>query len=195
MTALKDELGDLLFQVAFHSQIADELSAFTFGDVVEGICAKMTRRHPHVFGDAPKPDWETLKEQERSTHMEASALGGVALALPALMRAEKLQKRAARTGFDWPDQQGARDKVVEEIQEVTAETTHAGQEEEIGDLLFAVVNWARKLGVDPEIALRKANGKFETRFRAMETSAGDQFVGLTLDEKEALWQAVKRTER
>jgi nucleoside triphosphate diphosphatase len=195
MPSLKDELGDLLFQVAFHSRMAEELNAFTFGDVVEGICAKMTRRHPHVFGDAPKPDWEALKEQERSTLMETSVLGGVALALPALMRAEKLQKRAARTGFDWPDPQGARDKVDEEIQEVAAETTHPGQEEEIGDLLFAVVNWARKLGVDPEIALRKANGKFETRFRAMEARAGDRFVGLTLDEKEALWQAVKQTER
>jgi nucleoside triphosphate diphosphatase len=191
LPALKDELGDLLFQVAFHARMAEEGGSFAFGDVVDAICAKMIRRHPHVFGDAEKPDWEALKAEERGTSDDQSALAGVALALPALMRAEKLQKRAARTGFDWPNADGALDKIHEEIDEVKACTSHAELEDEIGDLLFAVVNWARKQGVDPEIALRGTNAKFERRFRFIETAP--DFSQMPLEEKEALWvQAKKR---
>jgi nucleoside triphosphate diphosphatase len=192
MTALKDELGDLLFQSVFHARMAEEAGLFDFGDVVDAICAKMERRHPHVFGDAATPDWEALKAEERATAPDASALGGVALGLPALLRAEKLQKRAARTGFDWPDPQGARDKIDEELLEVAEAKDADHREEEIGDLLFAVVNWARKLGIDPEAALRRANAKFESRFRGMEDLAKDAFAGLSLDQKEALWEQVKR---
>ena len=196
MAAIKDELGDLLFQTVFHARIAEELGAFDFGDVVDAICAKMLRRHPHVFGDAEKPDWEVLKAAERSSDPEASdqddsALAGVALGLPALLRAEKIQKRAARTGFDWPDEDGAKAKVHEEIAEIDATTSADELEDEFGDLLFAVVNWARKSGIDPEAALRRANGKFEGRFRAMEAEAGDAFAGFSLDDKEALWMKVK----
>jgi nucleoside triphosphate diphosphatase len=189
--ALKEELGDLLFQVAFHARMAEESGDFAFGDVVDSICAKMIRRHPHVFGDADKPDWEALKAEERGTSDDQSALAGVAFALPALMRAEKLQKRAARTGFDWPDPNGALEKIYEEIDEVKACTSHAELEDEIGDVLFAVVNWARKQGVDPEIALRGTNAKFERRFRAIETAP--DFASLPLEDKEVLWvQAKKR---
>jgi nucleoside triphosphate diphosphatase len=192
LDALKDELGDLLFQTVFHARMAEELGAFDFNDVVDAICDKMLRRHPHVFGDAEKPDWEALKAAERSADPDDSALAGVALGLPALLRAEKIQKRAARVGFDWPDAEGAKAKVHEEIIEIDATTSQDELEDEFGDLLFAVVNWARKRGVDPEAALRRANGKFEGRFRAMEAEAGDAFAGLSLDEKEALWVAVKR---
>lgn len=188
--ALKEELGDLLFQVAFHSRMAEECGDFAFGDVVDAICTKMIRRHPHVFGNADKPDWESLKAEERGASNDKSTLAGVALALPAMMRAEKLQKRAARTGFDWPDSDGALEKIHEEINEVKACTSHAELEDEIGDLLFAVVNWARKLGIDPEIALRSTNAKFERRFRAIE--AAPDFSELSLDEKEALWVQVKK---
>ncbi len=192
MMALKDELGDLLFQTVFHARIAKELGAFDFDDVVNAICDKMLRRHPHVFGDAEKPDWEALKAAERSANPDDSALAGVALGLPALLRAEKLQKRAARTGFDWPDAEGAKAKVHEEISEIDATTSVDELEDEFGDLFFAVVNWARKRGVDPEAALRRANGKFEGRFRAMEDDAGEAFAGLSLDEKEALWVKIKK---
>ena len=192
MAALADELGDLLFQVAFHARMAEEAGHFDFADVVNAICDKMIRRHPHVFGDdKTKPDWEALKAAERGTALDISALGGVALSLPALMRAEKLQKRAARTGFDWPDQSGALEKIFEEIEEVKTASSDANRAEEIGDLLFAVVNWARHLGIEPEEALRTANGKFEKRFRAMEDMAGDAFAGLDLDGKEALWVQAK----
>ncbi len=192
MTALKDELGDLLFQTVFHARMAEEAGHFDFGDVVTAICDKMIRRHPHVFGDAEKPDWEALKAVERAQDEDQSAIGGVALGLPALMRAEKIQKRAARTGFDWPDDQGPRDKIIEEIEEVKAATSDENRAEEIGDLLFAVVNWARHLNVDAEAALRSANAKFERRFRVMESIAGDAFVRLSLDEKEKLWLQAKR---
>lgn len=192
LAALKDELGDLLFQTVFHARIAEELGAFNFGDVVDAICAKMLRRHPHVFGDAEKPDWEALKAAERSEYPDHSALAGVALGMPALLRAEKIQKRAARTGFDWPDEEGAKSKVHEEIAEIEATTSADELEDEFGDLLFAVVNWARKRDIDPEAALRRANSKFERRFRAMEALAGDEFAGLSLDDKEALWSEVKR---
>jgi nucleoside triphosphate diphosphatase len=191
MTALKEELGDLLFQTVFHARMAEEIGVFAFSDVVEVICNKMHRRHPHVFGDADKPDWEALKAEERSGNLDASALAGVALGLPALLRAEKIQKRAARTGFDWPDADGAKAKIIEEIAEIDAAASPDDIEDEFGDLLFAVVNWARKQGVDPEAALRRGNAKFERRFRAMEEQAGDRFGGLSLAEKEALWLAVK----
>ncbi len=189
LAALKDELGDLLFQVVFHARMAEQADHFTFGDVVAAICEKMLRRHPHVFGDAVQPDWESLKAAERGSHPDTSALAGVALGLPALMRADKLQKRAARTGFDWPDSAGARAKVAEEIIEVEQSLTDDERAEEFGDLLFSVVNWARKSGVDPEVALRAANAKFERRFRTIETEPG--FESLSLDEKEALWVAIK----
>ena len=197
MGDLKGELGDLLFQVAFHSRMAEEAGAFALGDVVAAICNKMERRHPHVFGDGRGgPDqWERIKAEERSDEAaDPSALTGVALALPALMRAEKLQKRAARTGFDWPDPSGAHAKIVEEIGEVVAAGSDAARAEEIGDLLFAVVNWARKLGIDPEVSLRAANAKFEHRFRAMESMSEQDFAGLSLDDKEMLWQRVKQAE-
>lgn len=188
---LKDELGDLLLQVVFHSRIAEEAGLFALSDVVAAISDKMERRHPHIFGDASaSPGWEMLKAQERAAKPDTSALAGVAIGLPALTRAEKLQKRAARVGFDWPDADGPRAKIDEEI----AEILDAGPDtisEEVGDLLFAVTNWARHLGVDPEAALRAGNAKFERRFRAMEAEAGDTFPGLDLAAKETLWQAVK----
>ena len=193
MAALRDELGDLQLQVVFHARMAEEAGAFDLKDVLAAISAKMIRRHPHVFGDGSSPGWEEIKAAERAGKSEdASALAGVAGALPALLRAEKLQKRAARTGFDWPDPEGAREKVIEEMDEVREATSDAHRFEELGDLLFAVVNWARKLGIDPEAALRAANGKFEKRFRAMEDMAGDAFASLSLDEKEALWVRAKR---
>lgn len=190
---LKDELGDLLLQVVFHARIAEEAGAFAFTDVVAAISDKMERRHPHIFGDAShSPGWEELKAAERrDTTQDDSALAGVAAGLPALMRAVKLQKRAARTGFDWPDQTGAIAKIVEEIEEVKT-ASEDQREDEIGDLLFAVVNWARHLGVDPEAALRSGNAKFERRFRAMEALGGEAFAALSLADKEALWQQVKR---
>jgi nucleoside triphosphate diphosphatase len=190
LEGLKDELGDLALQVVFHSRIAEELGAFDLADVLTGIADKMHRRHPHVFGDGSRPGWETLKAAERAQKDDRSALAGVALALPALLRAEKLQKRAARTGFDWPDAGGARAKIVEELQEIDAATDHDARSEEIGDLLFAVVNFARHLKIDPEAALRAASSKFERRFRAME-AMDPGFAELSLDEKEALWQRAK----
>jgi ATP diphosphatase len=201
LDALKDELGDLLLQVAFHSQMASELGVFDMQDVVNGICDKMVRRHPHVFAGITAnshevPDnWETIKAAERSGDEDNSALAGVALALPALLRAQKIQKRAARTGFDWPDQSGAREKIIEELEEVKEATSIAHVTEEIGDLLFAVVNFARFHKVDAEFALKQASAKFERRFRDMELSAGDAFTGLSLDEKEELWQQAKAKEK
>ena len=199
MADLKDELGDLLLQVVFHARMAEEAGHFALPDVVTAISDKMERRHPHIFG----PDsagggphlWEQIKSDERSAKGAASAMDGVALGLPALMRAEKLQKRAARTGFDWPNARGARAKIDEEIAEVEGAASDAERQDEIGDLLFAVVNWARKLGVDAEAALRAANAKFERRFRAIESAGGEDFVTLHLDAKELLWQAAKANER
>lgn len=193
IAGLKDELGDLLLQVVFHARIAEEAGAFDFDAVATAISEKMERRHPHVFGDAEKGDWEGIKAAERAKQDDGSALAGVALGLPALLRAEKLQKRAARPGFDWPDAAGARAKILEELAEVDAAPDRDAREDELGDLLFAVVNWSRKLGVDPEAALGRANAKFERRFRAMENAAGESFATLSLDEKEALWQQVKRS--
>ncbi|MDI1297109.1 MAG: nucleoside triphosphate pyrophosphohydrolase [bacterium] len=201
MASLRDELGDLLLQVVFHSRMAEQAGHFRLQDVIDGITAKMVRRHPHIFGDGNDQidvhaQWETIKAVERvEKEPDPSALAGVAIALPALLRAEKLQKRAARTGFDWPDTVGVVAKIVEELDEVRAATSQDEREEEIGDLLFAVVNLARHLKVDPEAALRAGNSKFDRRFRQMEMIAGDGFPALSLDEKEALWQQAKQTEK
>ncbi len=213
MGELRDELGDLLFQVMFHSRMAEEAGAFSLADVVAAINEKMIRRHPHVFGedrdrrsaDEQTVAWEEVKAAERAkksrTDGQASALDGVARALPSLLRAEKLQKRAARTGFDWTETPPIFDKLEEEIAEVKeaiAGGDAAAIEDEVGDLLFVVANLARRLSVDPEQALRKANAKFERRFRAMETTAtceGVDFASLSLDAQEAYWQRVKQTER
>ena len=195
---LKGELGDLLFQVVFHSQMASEAGQFDFGDVVETISEKMERRHPHIFGDEggvmEEARWEDLKAAERSAAGSESAMDGVAKALPALMRSQKLQKRAARHGFDWPDVDGPRAKVLEEIQELD-EATQSEREEEAGDFLFAAVNLVRAYGMDAEQALRAANAKFERRFRAMENLAGGDFETRSLEAQEELWQAVKRAEK
>jgi len=193
MAALKDELGDLLLQVVYHARLAEERGAFAIGDVVAAIVDKMVRRHPHVFGDRPSPGWETIKAEERKAKAaDDSALAGVALALPALKRAEKIQRRAARIGFDWPDSAGPRAKLIEEMVEVDDAMNDGERADEIGDLLFAAVNWARHLGIAPEDALRAATAKFERRFRAMEELAGAGFPDLSLDKKEALWQQVKQ---
>lgn len=190
LDALKDELGDLALQVVFHARMAEELGRFDLVGVLTAISDKMERRHPHVFGNGETLGWEAVKASERATRTEdSSALAGVAQALPALLRAEKLQKRAARTGFDWPDASGARAKILEELDEIAS--APADQiEEEVGDLLFAVVNFARHLKIDPEAALRTANKKFERRFRAME-AMDEGFPELSLEEKEALWVRAK----
>ncbi len=194
MADLREELGDLLLQVVFHAQMAADAGAFTLAEVAAGIADKMERRHPHIFGTAgtAAPDWEAVKAAEKP---RTAALAGVAAALPALMRADKLQRRAARTGFDWPDAAGPRAKITEELAELAAATTDAERTDEGGDLLFAVVNLLRHSGVDPEAALRGANAKFERRFAEMEAAAGAGFVDLDLAGKEALWTAAKATER
>lgn len=190
--ALKDELGDLLFQVFLHAKIADQAGHFALDDVASAIADKMERRHPHIFGGATeRPDWEVLKATERG--ITGSVLDGVALALPALSRAIQLQKRAARTGFDWPDAEGPRAKILEELEEVTAAEGQDAREDELGDLLFAVVNLARHFDVDPEAALTRANRKFERRFRTIETVP--DFASLSLADKEALWQSAKAAQR
>ncbi|MDR6788571.1 ATP diphosphatase [Sphingomonas sp. BE138] len=194
---LKDELGDLLLQVVFHARIAEEAGAFAFDDVVAAISDKMERRHPHIFRGEPDGGhhrWEEVKAAERAARGAASTLDGVARGLPALLRAEKLQKRAARVGFDWPDADGPRAKIDEELAEVATAQSSAEIEEEVGDLLFATVNWARHLGVDPEAALRRANAKFERRFRMMEDAAGAAFADLSLEQKEMLWVDAKAAE-
>ena len=197
--AICDELGDLLLQVVFHSQIATDDGLFGFDDVADAISDKMERRHPHIFGDGKTSDvrqqWEQIKAAERAADGPAGALAGVALSLPALLRAEKLQDRAARVGFDWPDINGPRDKIAEELAEVAEATNDSERYEEIGDLLFAVVNYARHLGVDAEGALRDASTKFERRFAAMEDRAGGSLSGLSLDAQESHWLAVKASER
>jgi MazG family protein len=211
MRELRDELGDLLFQVVFYCQIAQEQGHFNFNDVVGGISDKMIRRHPHVFADARYHDdaqlrraWEQHKAEERAARSgpdTPSQMDGVARALPALIRAEKLQKRAARVGFDWPDPQGALDKVNEEMQEIQAELPQGDQarlQDELGDLLFAMVNLVRLFGMDAEQTLSHANEKFERRFRAMEQAlhqAGHTDLhGLSLTTMDAAWEQVKRTE-
>ncbi|OJY67117.1 MAG: nucleoside triphosphate pyrophosphohydrolase [Sphingobium sp. 66-54] len=196
MAALKDELGDLLLQVVFHSRIAEEAGAFGLADVIDTICAKMIRRRPHILAEAAEsPGWEAVKAMERAAAgNDASALTGVALALPALKRADKLQKRAAIAGFDWDDINDVRAKLLEELDELDHASGSEQVNEEMGDLLFAAVNLARHHNVDAETALAAANRKFERRFRAMEAMAGENFPDLSLDEKEALWQAVKSAE-
>ncbi len=214
LAGLKDELGDLLLQVVFHAQMASEQGAFAFADVVAAISTKLLRRHPHVFGDARADDagqvvenWEQIKQRERADagDTDDSALAGIARGLPEWQRALKLQKRAARTGFDWPDVAPVLDKLREEVDEVQAEFEsaahpgrHARLEDEIGDLLFVCANLARHARVDPGSALRRANLKFERRFRAMEALAaarGQVMSALDLEQQEALWQAVKRGEQ
>lgn len=196
---IRDELGDLLFQVIFQSRIAEEAGQFAFDDVARAISDKLEARHPHIFaGEAPPGEarderWEALKAVERQQKGAQSALDGVARALPALMRAEKLQKRAAREGFDWPDPQGPADKLAEEAREL-AEASPDKRLEEAGDLLFAAVNLVRAYGIKAEDALRAANDKFERRYRAMEALAAGAFSSLRLDEQESLWQQVKREE-
>lgn len=202
--AIKDELGDLLLQVVFHARIAEEAGMFALDDVVAAICDKLVRRHPHVFGEqriASATDqvanWENVKETERGG-AKTSALDGVATALPALLRAAKLQKRAARVGFDWTDPKDVVAKIHEEIAEVEAELAanapHERIEDEIGDALFAIANLARKLDIDPEAALRRTNDKFERRFHFIEHSLDEQGKSLketSLDEMEVLWQEAK----
>ena len=205
---LRDELGDLLFQVVFHSQLAKEAGQFTFDEVASAIADKMLRRHPHVFGSeeqrrlgAVEGSWERIKAGERATSRPAedSVLDGIALALPALVRAEKLGKRAARVGFDWPDREGPLAKIAEELAELTEamRERNASQEhekEELGDLLFAVANLARHLGLDPEEALSAANRKFEGRFRRMEKDVharGLELAALDMDTLERHWQEAK----
>ena len=207
MAALKDELGDLLFQVVFHARMAEELGLFGFDDVAEAIADKMERRHPHVFGDveissvaAQNEAWEAHKAAERHTKGGAeSVLDGVALALPALLRAAKISRRAGRIGFDWPDARAVIPKLAEEIAELEAELDQGADtavvEEEMGDLLFAAANLARKLDIEPETALRRATAKFERRFRHVETLASARGIGRDLDALEALWQEVKAKEK
>jgi ATP diphosphatase len=214
MGELREELGDLLLQVVFHAQMGSEAGSFDFGDVVEAITGKLIRRHPHVFGVAERAKidqvnaaWERIKQEEKArkkagrgagSTAPASLLDGVALALPALTRAEKLQSRAARVGFDWTTPGPILAKLREEIAECEAAMASGNEAaivDEIGDLLFTVANLARRVGTDPEGALRGANEKFARRFRAMEADAagaGLQMKAMSLDELETLWVAAKR---
>ncbi|MGN6519859.1 MAG: nucleoside triphosphate pyrophosphohydrolase [Dokdonella sp.] len=207
---LRDELGDLLLQVVFHARMAEEAGHFAFADVVDSICDKMVRRHPHVFGEARVDsaqaqtlNWETLKANERAAAGDAdtSALAGISRGLPEWQRALKLQQKAARVGFDWPGVDPVFDKLHEEIDEVRAEFAAGGDRErladEIGDVLFVCVNLARHAKVDVSHALRHANAKFERRFRRMEALAaadGGQLAGQSLAEQDALWGRAKDEE-
>lgn len=193
LDALKDELGDLQLQVVYHSRMAEEIGAFSIDDVIEGICEKMIRRHPHIFGDAEQsPGWEALKADERSAHPDGSAIAGVALALPALKRAEKIQRRAARVGFDWPDRSGPRLKIDEELEELERAETDQERSDELGDLLFAVVNYARHLGLNPETALRQSTERFERRFRKVEELTDKPLKDMDIAALELLWQRAKK---
>jgi MazG family protein len=205
--ALEGELGDLLFQVVFHAQLGAERGWFDFASVANAIAGKLTARHPHVFADAQVADataqthaWEEHKARERAALVSASGsppseLADVALALPALARAAKLGKRAGRVGFDWPDASGVREKIDEELREADEAPDAGSRAEEVGDLLFAVANWSRHLGIDPEEALRLANAKFERRFRAMEALAAGRGIALRAlgaQGWDALWNEVKK---
>ncbi|MCZ6561040.1 MAG: nucleoside triphosphate pyrophosphohydrolase [Gammaproteobacteria bacterium] len=208
MEELRNELGDLLFQVVFHAHLAKENGDFDFGDVAQAITGKLIRRHPHVFADAESRDsaeqtrqWEVGKAEERKNKGQHSVLAGIPLALPALSRAQKLAKRAAGAGFDWPDRHGPRQKIDEELAELDAELD-AGlakrQSEEIGDVLFSVVNLARHLNIDAETALREANQRFAARFLGMEDDlrdSGHDFSKLDLGELERAWQKAKKNAR
>jgi ATP diphosphatase len=192
LDALKDELGDLQLQVVYHARMAEEVGAFTLDDVLTSICSKMIRRHPHIFGDeAESPGWEALKAAERDGGRDKSALAGVALALPALKRAEKLQRRAARIGFDWPDPAGPRAKIEEELGELDEATTAEERSAELGDLLFSVVNYARHLDIDPEAALRESSARFEQRFRKVEEISDKPLKDMDIEALEALWKRAK----
>ncbi len=209
LTELRNELGDLLFQVVFHAQMASEIGSFDFGDVVAAISDKMIRRHPHVFGgaqigsaSAQQVAWESIKAAERLERGgDPSALAGVGLALPALTRADKLGKRAARVGFDWTDATGVTAKVREELDEVIAARevgTPEAVEEEVGDLLLACVSLARHCRIDPERALRRACSKFESRFRSMEEAVrrrGIEWGTLTATELDEMWELAKQSEK
>ncbi len=205
MDHLKDELGDLLFQVVFHARLAREIEAFDFDAVADAVADKLIRRHPHVFGDATAMDaveqteaWERIKAEGRSASGANSHIDGVSAGLPPLRRAVKLQQRAGRAGFDWTELAPVLDKIREELSELEQELPCADRdrlEDELGDLLFAVTNLARKLALDPDAALRRTNLKFEQRFRAMEQLAlarGQRFEQLDLEAQERLWQQVKR---
>ncbi len=198
MDELREELGDLLLQVVFHARMAEEAGHFAFEDVARAISDKMEARHPHIFGEAggqmSERRWEELKAAERDAKGATSAMDGVARALPALLRAEKLQKRAARVGFEWPDLAGPIAKLHEELDELAEAGTEEERVLEAGDVLFAAVNVVRYHGIDPEAALRACNSKFERRFRGMEALAGDAFPTLSLEAQEALWQQVKSEE-
>ena len=203
MADLKDELGDLLFQVVFHAQMAGEQGSFTFDDVHGSICDKMQRRHPHVFADLEIRDadhqtmvWEDYKTQERKEKGEHSLMDGIPAGMAELQRSVKLQKRAGKVGFDWPSAQPVLDKFEEELlelREAVVSGEHEKMEDELGDLLFVATNLARKLAIDPGTALRRSNAKFEKRFRAMEETVGghDGLQAMELDEMETLWQEVK----
>jgi len=206
--ALADELGDLLFQVVYHARMAEEEGRFAYADVARAIADKMVRRHPHVFGDDAARDaaqqthaWEAQKASERAARAETGTLAGIPVGLPALTRAAKLTRRAARVGFDWPDAEGVLDKLAEETAELRAELPQANRarlQDEVGDMLFVLANLARKLDLDPETCLRAANAKFERRFGAVEASLaaqGRQPADATLEEMEAAWQEAKRAER
>ncbi|MFN6998805.1 nucleoside triphosphate pyrophosphohydrolase [Elioraea tepidiphila] len=206
--ALKDELGDLLFQVVYYAQMGAEDGRFDFAAIATAIADKMVRRHPHVFGTESRADsdaqthaWEAQKQAERAARAETGVLDGVPIALPALTRALKLTRRAARVGFDWPTPEAVLEKLAEETKELQDELVVGAPADrladEIGDMLFVLANLARKLGLDPEACLRQANGKFERRFRAIEralASEGKSPSDATLDEMEALWAAAKRAE-
>jgi len=209
MDDLKGELGDLLFQSVFHAQMADDAGYFDFSDVARTMSDKMVARHPHVFGDEDRDksaeqqtaDWEAIKAKERAGRDEGRTLDGVAVGLPALLRALKLQKRAARVGFDWPDVGHVVDKIAEEAAEVIEARdtlSHEDLTEEVGDLLFVMANLARHLDIDPEDALRKANAKFQRRFEGIEdrlATSGRTPKDSDLAEMDALWDAVKRDEK
>jgi len=208
---LRDELGDLLLQVVFHARMAEEAGHFAFGDVVAAICDKMVRRHPHVFADArvasagqQSADWDAIKAAERAARgsEDRSALAGIPRGMPEWQRATRLQKQAARVGFDWPDVAPVFEKLHEEIEEVRAEFAEGADEarltDEIGDVLFVCVNLARHARVDVSRALRHANAKFERRFRQMEAlaaAAGTTLEGKSLGEQDALWDLAKAAER
>jgi ATP diphosphatase len=203
MDDLKDELGDLLFQVVFHSQMASEHGSFGFDDVHEAVCDKMLRRHPHVFADLQIKDaahqkevWEDYKAQERKQKGEHSLMDGIPAGMAELQRAVKIQKRARKAGFDWASAGPVLDKFDEELAEMRsamASGDRNAMEDELGDLLFVAVNLARQLDIDPGTSLRRSNAKFERRFRAMEKAAGGQesLAAMELDDMESLWQTVK----
>ena len=220
LSHLGEELGDLLFQVVFYSQLGAEDEIFDFDTVVHGIVEKLVRRHPHVFplgtlqserdpnADAASEEvrikqvWEQIKKQERAEKGERRTLDDIPMAIPALTRAQKLQKRAATTGFDWDNSEDVLSKVKEEVAELEAEIgadNSLAMEEELGDLLFSCVNLSRHLGIDPERAMRAANNKFQRRFEAMEVLASDknpsEFSQMSIDEMELLWAEVKRAEK